>query len=221
MACLTFSLEEYDMTMLQPASNDWFYSDTLENNELLAVRAHIVAGKSKIDAIAEYFPEYRAVMEDDEISLKSRKAKLRSKASSFFNRPKIRNYIADCRQEVAKQAGLEKAEWVEQLVIDAETCRDADQYMATAKNMEILGKGLGFMDSAVTVKHQHITGEQADIQIQEQMKLLLETDPEMYHQMTASMAGEPQIKQVENKALINSEILDHDPVSIPIADDSS
>jgi len=172
----------------------------------------MVIRKSKIDALAEVYPEYAEVMNDEELSVKYKKSRLTGKASAFFRRPKIRNYIAECREELAKDAGIVKAEWIEQVIVDAETARDDSQHMATAKNMELIGKACGFMDSTVTIKHESVTSDQANNLIQEQLKELQVTDPEAHKEFLLTMTGdEAKVKTIES----NSYRADLEPVNVP------
>ena len=168
----------------------------MTNQEVLAVRLHIIARKSKIDSLAEVYPEYEAVMSDDEISLKARRSKLTGKASAFFRRPKIRNFIAECREELASDLNISKAEWIEQILTDAETARDDDQHMAVAKNMETVGKACGFMDTSVTVKHEHVTQGMYEARMNEELKLLKETSPAEYEATLRMISGDENTVKV-------------------------
>jgi len=188
------------MTMLQPDSDHWYYSDALENDELIAVRHHIIAGLSRVNALCQVYPEYQEKMNDPDRNLYLTR-KLKAKASEFFRRPKIRKCIANCREEIAKDAGIDKAEWVLRVLDDAETAREDNQHMAVAKNMELVGKGLGFMENTVTVKHQHVTQGQVEAGIAEELKVLKDTQPEKYKEMLATFAGdENKVKVIESNS---------------------
>jgi len=187
----------------------------MTTQEVAAVRLHTIARKSKIDALAEMYPEYAMVMSDDEISLKARRSKLTGKASAFFRRPKIRNYIAECREELAADLNITKSEWVEQVLVDAEQARDDSQHMAVAKNMESIAKACGFMDTSVTIKHQSVTQGQFEARMNEELKLLKETSPQEYESFMNLMSGDDnQVKVIEsNSYKSTSEVLNVIPVS--------
>lgn len=173
----------------------------MTTQEVAAVRLHTIARKSKIDALAEMYPEYAAVMGDDEISLKARRSKLTGKASAFFRRPKIRNYIAECREELAADLGITKAEFTEQVLADADQARDDSQHMAVAKNMEIIAKACGFMDTSVTVKHQTVTQTQFEAQLKEEIQLMQSTDPDGYKDALRVIVGdENYVKLIEGES---------------------
>ena len=186
------------MTMLQPQSDHWFYRDDMTTQEVNAVRLHIIARKSKIDALAEVYDEYRDVMNDEEMGVKYKRSKLTGKASAFFRRPKIRKYIAECREELAKDLNITKAEWTEQVIVDADVARDDNMHMAVAKNMELIGKACGFMDTSVTVKHEHVTKGQFQAQMNEELKILALEDPENYKLLTQQITGDDNVKVIES-----------------------